>query len=93
MDPKTLKEALDLIKGQLVTVINTQSYVRTLTGYKVDVETYPAKIVSFEDNTLKILTEYVKDPHKKIKEKVYQFVPSAQIKRVTISSSERFITF
>ncbi len=91
MDPKTMKEALNLIKGQLVTVINTQSYMRTLTGYKVDVEAYKAKIVSYEEETLKILTEYVKDPHKRIKDKVYQFIPLSQIKRVTISSTEKFI--
>jgi len=91
MDPKSMTEAFQFLTGQLVTIINTQSYVRTLTGYKVDVETYKAKIISFEDNTLKILTEFVKDPHKKIKEKIYQFIPVAQIKRVTMSPTEKFV--
>ena len=91
MDPKTMKEACQLLIGQLVTVINLQSYVRSLTGYKVDVETYKAKVLSYEEDTLKIITEYVKDPHKKVKEKVFQFIPLCQIKRVTMSSSEKFI--
>jgi hypothetical protein len=91
MDPKTMSDAFNFLVGQLITVINTQSYVRTLTGYTVDVETYKAKVVSYEDETLKILTEYVKDPRTKTKEKVYQFIPLTQIKRVTISPSEKFL--
>jgi len=91
MDPKTMEDAFRILEGQLVTVINTQSYVRTLTGYKVDVETYKAKVVSFEDDTVKIITEYMKDPVKKVKEKVFQFIPLPQIKRVTISATEKFI--
>ena len=92
MDAKTIQEVLNVLSGQLVTVINPQSYIRTLTGYEVDVETYTAKVISFEGDTLKILTEYVRDPHKKAKEKVYQFIPSQQIRRITISKSERFLT-
>ncbi len=92
MDAKSIDEMLKALEGQVVTVINTQSYIRTLTGYKIDVETYKAKIVSYADRSLKILTEYVRDPHKKAKEKVFQFVPIEQVKRVTISQSERFIT-
>ena len=92
MDAKSLKEILQALTGQVVTIVNPQSYIPTLTGYKIDVETYKAKIISFEDDTLKILTEYLRDPHKKLKEKVYQFVPREQVKRVTVSQSERFIT-
>jgi hypothetical protein len=91
MDPKSMKEAFEILIGQVVTVVNTQSYVRTLTGYRVDVEVYKAKVVSYEDQTLKIITEYIKDPRKKVKEKIYQFIPLSQVKRVTISSSEKFI--
>lgn len=92
MDAKSIHDILTTLQGQVVTVINPQSYVRTLTGYEVDVETYNAKILSYEGETLKVLTEYVKDPHKKAKDKVYQFIPVAQIRRVTVSKSERFIT-
>ena len=91
MDPKTMEDAFKILIGQVITVINTQSYVRTLTGYRVDVEVYKAKVISYEGETLKIITEYVKDPRKKMKEKIYQFIPLAQIKRVTISSTEKFI--
>ena len=92
MEAKTMTDVLEGLKGQIVTIINPQSYFRTLTGYKIDVETYTAKVISFEERTLKILTEYVRDPHKKSKEKVYQFISLEHIKRITISQSERFIT-
>lgn len=92
MEAKSVDEVLQALVGQIVTVINPQSYVRTLTGYEIDVETYASKVISYEGKTLKILTEYVRDPHKKAKEKVYQFIPLQQIKRVTISKTEKFIT-
>lgn len=92
MEANSIDDVLQVLVGQIVTVINPQSYVRTLTGYTIDVETYAAKVTAYEGNTLKILTEYVRDPHKKIKEKVYQFIPKEQIKRVTISKHERFIS-
>jgi len=46
MDPKTMEDAFKILIGQVITVINTQSYVRTLTGYRVDVEVYKAKVIS-----------------------------------------------
>ena len=92
MESKSIDDILQVLIGQLVTVINPTSYVRTLTGYKIDVETYTAKVMSYEGRTLKILTEYLRDPHQKSKEKVYQFIPTEQIKRITVSKNERFIT-
>ena len=52
MEAKSMKAVLQALQGQVVTVINPQSFFRTLTGYKVDVETYAAKVVSFEDDFL-----------------------------------------
>jgi len=92
MDAKTIEEVCNSLIGQVVTVINPQSYIPTLTGYKIDVQTYKAKVLAYEGDTLKILTEYVSDPHKKVKEKAYQFIPSQQIRRITVSQSERFIS-
>jgi len=92
MEAKTLDDILTALVGQIVTVIKPQSYIRTLTGYEVDIETYNAKVLSYEGNTLRVLTEYVKDPHKKAKDKVYQFLPAHQIRRITVSKTERFIT-
>jgi hypothetical protein len=92
MDTKSLDEILSNLIGTVVMVINLESYRSTLTGYKVEPETYKAKIMSYEDGTLKLLIEYLRDPRKKVKEKAYQFVPLQHIKRVSVSKNERFIT-
>ncbi|MHC4944786.1 MAG: hypothetical protein ACYTG7_17360 [Planctomycetota bacterium] len=92
MDAKTIDDVCKTLVGQVVTIINPQSYIPTLTGYKIDVQTYKAKVLGYEGHTLKILTEYISDPHKKVKEKAFQFIPGQQIRRVTISQSDRFIS-
>lgn len=92
MDAKSIDDVLKSLVGQVVTIINPQSYIPTLTGFKIDVQTYKGKIVSYEEKTLRVLTEYLSDPHKKVKEKAFQFIPLEHIKRVTISQSDRFIT-
>lgn len=91
MDAKTMEDVLKALEGQVITIINPESYVRTLTGYKMDMETYAAKIISFEAGTLKILTEFMRDPQKKEKEKIFQFIQIDKIKRIGISKKDRFI--
>jgi hypothetical protein len=85
-------EILTGLTGQIVTIINPLSYIPTLTGCKVDTETYKAKVISCENGILKILVEYVSDPRKNIREKAYQFIPIDQIKRIMVSKSERIVT-
>lgn len=91
MEAQTMEETLKALEGQVVTVINPQSFVMTLTGEKIDMETYPAKIMTFKDGTLKILTEFVRDPKTKDKEKIFQFIKTEHVKRVGISKSEKFL--
>ncbi len=87
----TLEEALKALEGQVVTVVNPHSFMQTLTGLKIDTEAYPAKIISFTGDTLKILTEFVRNPQKQEKEKVYQFIKTHQIKRIGVSKAERYL--
>ena len=91
MEAKSMKEILKALEGQIVSVVNPQSYVRTLTGYSLDVETYNAKVVSFENDTLKLLTEYLHDPRTKTKAKGFQFIHIDNVKRVGVSKTEKFI--
>jgi len=87
----TFGEILKPLVGQVVTVINPTSYIPTLTGYRIDAETYKAKVLSIEDGTLRILIEFVLDPHKKTKEKAYQYIPIEQVRQVQISNSDKFV--
>ncbi len=87
-----LDELLSGLTGHIVTVINPQSYTPTLTGYKIDASAYKAKVVSCEKGILKVMMDYLSDPHKKLKERAYQFIPTTWIKRVMISKSEKLIS-
>lgn len=92
MEAQSFGEVLGGLRGQVVTVVNQTSYIPTLTGFKVDVESYKAKVVSCENGILRILIDYLKDPRRKIKEKAYQIIPLEQIKQVMISKTERLVT-
>ena len=91
MEAKTMAEVLSAMEGKIVTIINPESYIRTLTGYKIDMETYNAKIVSFKVDTLQIMTEFTRDVHKKEKDRIFQFIRIERIKRLGLSKTERFI--
>ena len=91
MDARTIEDVLKVLEGQVVTIVNPQSYIRTLTGFTIDEETYSAKVMSFDSGTVKVLTEYTVDPKTKAREKMFQFVRVDHIKRVAISKTERLI--
>jgi hypothetical protein len=91
MDARTIEDVLKVLEGQIVTIVNPQSYVRTLTGFTIDEETYSAKIISFESGTLKVLIEYIFDPKTKAKEKMYEFIRVDHIKRVAIAKTDKLI--
>jgi hypothetical protein len=86
-----MEEVFKTLVGKVVTVVNPESYIRTLTGFTIDKETYNGKVISYEEGTLKLFIEYIYDPHKKIKEKMFEFIHVDHIKRVAISKPERLI--
>jgi len=87
-----LEKILAKLTGQVITVINPQTYTPTLTGYKIDSAACKAKVISCENGILRLLVEYLSDPRRKVTEKAQQFVPVDQIKRIMISKSERILT-
>ncbi|MBU0755873.1 MAG: hypothetical protein KJ645_12085 [Planctomycetes bacterium] len=91
MDTRSFHEVLKTLIGQVITVINPSSYIRTLTGFRIDAETYQAKVISSENGTLRILIETISNPQKNSKEKAYQYIPIEQIKHVQVSKSERHL--
>jgi len=88
----SMEDILNSLVGHVVTVLNPQTYIRTITGYKIDSTTYKAKAISCKEGILRLATEYVSDPHSKEREKAQQFVPVDQIKRIMISKSLKLLT-
>ena len=88
----SLETILTKLIGQVITVINPQTYTPTLTGYKIDSSAYKAKVISCDNGILRLLVDYLSDPRKKVTEKAQQFVPVDQIKRILISKTQRIVT-
>lgn len=91
MDARSFQEVLKNWIGQVITVINPSSYIPTLTGFRIDAESYKAKVISTENDTLRILIEFLSNPHKQVKEKAYQYIPIEQIRQVQVSKNDRFV--
>jgi len=91
MDAKSFQDVLKNWIGQVITVINPSSYIPTLTGFRIDAESYKAKVISTEDNTLRIMIEYLSNPHKKSREKALQYIPIEQIRQVQVSKNDRLV--
>jgi hypothetical protein len=92
MNGESISEVLESLIGHVVTVINPHSYIPTITGYKIDAEAYGAKIVSINNGMMKVVTELLSDPHKNVKEKAVQFIPTGEIKGITLSKKSKIIT-
>jgi hypothetical protein len=91
MDIKSFDEILQGMIGQIVTVINPQCYTPTLAGYRINSEAYKAKILACDNGILRLMIDYLNNPHKNTHERACQYIPVEQIKRVMISKSERLV--
>ena len=91
MNSRSFHAVLKTLIGQVITVINPSSYIPTLTGFRIDAETYQAKVISTEGDTLRILIDYISNPQNKAKEKAYQYIPIDQIKHVQVSKTARHV--
>jgi hypothetical protein len=91
MDTGTFNDLLKTLIGQVITVINPHSYIPTLTGFRIDAETYKAKVLSTENGTLRVLIEYISNPREQTKEKAFQYIPIKQIRHVQVSNSEKLL--
>lgn len=87
----------DLLKsfiGQIVTVVNPQSYEHAPVGHQLKVGFYKAKVTAMGSDYIVLITEFVR-PAKRgeepTKEPVKQFVPIREIKRLSVMKSERLI--
>ena len=88
----SMEDVLHGLVGHVITVINPQTFTPTLAGYKIDSSAVKAKVLSCENGLLRLLTEFLSDPHRKVKEKAQLFVPVAHVKRVMVSQSTKLLT-
>ena len=87
----------DLLKsllGQVVTVVNPESYEDAPVGHQIRSGFYRAKLIGLGKDYLIVATEFTHSAGGaagQAKEPVRQYIPISQIKRISILKSERLI--
>jgi len=87
----SLRAVLEKLVDKVVLVVNPESYRKTPIGFSIEKETYRAKVKALHSDCLEVRCEFVTDPRKGTKEVTAQFIPVAQIKRVSVGQTDRYI--
>ena len=93
MEDRTFQELLKSLIGQIVTIVNPESYEDAPVGHQIRAGFYRAKPVGLGKDYLVVATELIHPakPGDQQKEPVRQYIPIDQIKRVSILKTERLI--
>jgi hypothetical protein len=89
--PATFDAVLRAMTGKVVTFVNPESYEDAPVGYRLTTGFYKAKVIAVGTDYLSVATELVHRRGEKEKEPVRQFIPLAQIKRISVMKGERLI--
>ncbi len=94
-EDRSFYDLLKSLMGQIVTIVNPESYEDAPVGHQIRAGFYRAKPVGMGKDYIILATELVHSssvaPASKAKEPVRQYIPIAQIKRVSILKTERLI--
>ena len=86
------KHFLDILRalvGKTITVVNPESYESAPVGYKLTTGFYRGKVTALGRDYLVMVTEF--ERKKESSEVVKQFIPIAQVKRVSVLKKERIL--
>jgi hypothetical protein len=94
-DDRDFRELLKSLIGQMVTIVNPESYEDAPVGHQIRSGFYRAKPVGLGRDYLILATEFVRVGTKaspdKQKEPVKQYIPISRIQRISIMANERLI--
>lgn len=88
------KDFHDLIKslvGQVVTVVNPESYEDAPVGHQIRAGFYRAKAIGLGRDYLILSTQFVHKGKAPEKEPVRQYIPLSQIRRISILKGEKLL--
>ncbi len=86
-----LRDVLEKLVGKVVLVVNPESYRKTPIGFSIEKETYRAKVKALHDDCIEVRCEFVTDARKGTKEVTAQYIPIAQVKRLSVGQTDRYI--
>ena len=88
---ETFAEILKSLVGKTVTMANPESLEEAPVGQQLTTGIYRARILGVQKDYISAATEYKRRGREQIREPVKQFIPLANIKRITIMKAEAII--
>ena len=87
----SFRDILLAMVGKVVTVVNPESYEDAPMGSRLTTGFYRAKVLVVGDDFISLATEFQHKKGDQAKEAVRQFVPLANVKRISVMKSDRLI--
>ena len=87
----SVRAILEKLVGKVVLIVNPESYRKTPIGFSIEKETYRAKVKAIHEDCVEVRCEFITDPRKGTKEVTAQFIPMNQVKRISVSQSDRYL--
>ena len=84
-------EILSGLVGQMVTIVNAESYEHAPVGYQLKAGFYRGKVCEVGTDYLAVLTEMKRVGKETGAERVKQFIPFARVKRLSAMKTERIL--
>lgn len=89
VEDKNFVDILKALVGKTITVVNPESYEAAPVGYKLTTGFYRGRLTGIGRDYLVMMTEF--ERKKGSPEPVKQYIPIAQIKRVSLLKTERVL--
>ena len=84
-------EIVKSLMGQIVTIVNPESYEDAPVGHQIRAGFYRAKLIGLGNDYVILATELVHTGKESAKEPVRQYIPLAKIKRISILKGEKLL--
>ncbi len=91
VDGRPFTDILKSLVGKNITVVNPESYEGAPVGYRLKTGFYTAKAVGVGTDFMVLVTEFTRSGSKAGTEPAKQYLPISQIKRLSITKSERIL--
>ncbi len=88
---KNFTDILKAMLGNVVTVVNPESYEEMPVGHQIKPGFYRAKLLTIGTDYIAVVSEFQHAGKSGKKEPVKQFIPLNRIKRVSVMKAERLI--
>jgi hypothetical protein len=91
IEDKSFNDILKAMLGNVVTVVNPESYEEMPVGHQIKPGFYRAKLLTIGRDYLAVVSEFQHAGKAAKKEPVKQFIPLSRIKRISVMKAERLI--